>query len=133
MIHVVLFQPEIPPNTGNIIRTCMASNAKLHLIKPLGFRIDDASFKRAGLDYLRSFEFETHENFDDFLNTCKPNMESGSWSGEYFVDYPISVTAAAKDGYRFVGWKGSIETKEEAVEINLSIGEVHLDAVFEKN
>ena len=66
MIHVVLFQPEIPPNTGNIIRTCMASNSKLHLIKPLGFRIDDASFKRAGLDYLRSFEFEVHENFQDF-------------------------------------------------------------------
>ena len=68
MIHVVLFQPEIPPNTGNIIRTCMASNSKLHLIKPLGFRIDDASFKRAGLDYLRSFEFEVHENFQDFLD-----------------------------------------------------------------
>ena len=75
MVHVVLFQPEIPPNTGNIIRTCMASNAKLHLIKPLGFKIDDASFKRAGLDYLRSFEFETYEGFDDFLNKCNPKFE----------------------------------------------------------
>lgn len=74
MIHVVLFQPEIPPNTGNIIRTCMASNSKLHLIKPLGFKIDDASFKRAGLDYLRSFKFEVHENYDDFIRVCKPEF-----------------------------------------------------------
>lgn len=72
MIHVVLFQPEIPPNTGNIIRTCMASNAQLHLIKPLGFRIDDAAFKRAGLDYLRSFKFSTYENYEDFVEKCHP-------------------------------------------------------------
>ncbi len=73
MIHIVLFQPEIPPNTGNIIRTCMASNAKLHLIKPLGFAINDAAFKRAGLDYLRSFHFDTYENYDDFLKICQPD------------------------------------------------------------
>lgn len=72
MIHVVLFQPEIPPNTGNIIRTCMASNAQLHLIKPLGFKIDDAAFKRAGLDYLRSFSFSLYENFADFIEKCHP-------------------------------------------------------------
>ena len=89
MIHVVLFQPEIPPNTGNIIRTCMASNAKLHLIKPLGFRIDDASFKRAGLDYLRSFEFETHENFQDFLDTCNPKKEH-TFLITRFADYTYS-------------------------------------------
>lgn len=75
MIHIVLFQPEIPPNTGNIIRTCMASNAKLHLIKPLGFNIDAASFKRAGLDYLRSFKFDLYEDFDDFLNKCNPQQK----------------------------------------------------------
>ena len=72
MINIVLFQPEIPPNTGNIIRTCMASNCKLHLIKPLGFKLDDTSFKRAGLDYFKKFEFDVYENFEDFKNKCKP-------------------------------------------------------------
>jgi tRNA (cytidine/uridine-2'-O-)-methyltransferase len=51
MIHVVLFEPEIPPNTGNAIRLCANSGATLHLVKPLGFRIDDKSLKRSGLDY----------------------------------------------------------------------------------
>ena len=89
MIHVVLFSPEIPPNTGNIIRTCMASNAKLHLIKPLGFKIDDASFKRAGLDYLRSFSFDTYENYDDFINKCNPDFET-SYIITRFADFTYS-------------------------------------------
>lgn len=69
---------------------------------------------------------------DIVVNTCKPNMESGSWSGEYFTDYPISITAVPSEGYRFAGWEGSIETKEEFIEIDLSKGAVYLDAVFEK-
>ena len=89
MINVVLFSPEIPPNTGNIIRTCMASNAKLHLIKPLGFRIDDASFKRAGLDYLRSFSFDVYENYDDFIEKCKPDIKY-SYIITRFSDYTYS-------------------------------------------
>ena len=89
MIHVVLFNPEIPPNTGNIIRTCMASNAKLHLIKPLGFKIDDASFKRAGLEYLRSFEFETYENYEDFIEKCKPEFKY-TYIITRFADYTYS-------------------------------------------
>src|SRR5271168_3853207 len=51
MLHLVLFEPEIPPNTGNVIRLCANSGARLHLIKPLGFRLDDKSLKRSGLDY----------------------------------------------------------------------------------
>lgn len=105
MIHVVLFQPEIPPNTGNIIRTCMASNAKLHLIKPLGFKIDDASFKRAGLDYLRSFEFETYEGFDDFLNRCNPKFEH-TFIITRFADYTYSdapLSDAGADYYFIFG------------------------------
>jgi len=86
MIHVVLFQPEIPPNTGNIIRTCMASNSKLHLIKPLGFDISDASFKRAGLDYLRSFEFSTYEGYDDFVEKAKPDFKH-TYIITRFADY----------------------------------------------
>ncbi|MBN2898054.1 MAG: tRNA (uridine(34)/cytosine(34)/5-carboxymethylaminomethyluridine(34)-2'-O)-methyltransferase TrmL [Clostridia bacterium] len=66
-INVVLFQPEIPPNTGNIARTCAITGSKLHLIKPLGFSIDDKSVKRAGLDYWHLLDLEVHESLGDFL------------------------------------------------------------------
>ncbi len=67
MIHIVLYQPEIPQNTGNISRTCAATGAVLHLIKPLGFDISDKQVKRAGLDYWHLLEIHVHENFADFL------------------------------------------------------------------
>jgi len=66
-IHIVLVEPEIPPNTGNIVRTCAATGAKLHLVKPLGFSIDDASLKRAGLDYWQYVDIEVHDSLDVFL------------------------------------------------------------------
>ncbi len=66
MNHVVLFEPEIPQNTGNIMRTCVATNTKLHLIKPLGFVIDDAHLKRSGVNYIDKWEYEIYENFEDF-------------------------------------------------------------------
>lgn len=66
-INVVLFQPEIPPNTGNIARTCAITGIKLHLIKPLGFSIDDKTVKRAGLDYWHLLDLEVHESLEDFL------------------------------------------------------------------
>lgn len=72
MNHVVLFQPEIPPNTGNIMRTCMASASKLHLIKPLGFKLDEKSFKRAGMDYLKDFKYDIYESFEEFVNKNNP-------------------------------------------------------------
>ncbi len=67
MLHIVLVEPEIPPNTGNIARTCAATGTKLHLVKPLGFSIDDKSLKRAGLDYWPYVDLEVHESLDDFL------------------------------------------------------------------
>ncbi|HVI40569.1 MAG TPA: TrmH family RNA methyltransferase, partial [Anaerovoracaceae bacterium] len=66
-IHIVLVEPEIPPNTGNIARSCAATGAKLHLVKPLGFSIDDKTLKRAGLDYWPYVDLEVHECLDDFL------------------------------------------------------------------
>ncbi|MFA5409870.1 MAG: tRNA (cytidine(34)-2'-O)-methyltransferase [Bacilli bacterium] len=66
MINIVLYQPEIPQNTGNIMRTCVATNAKLHLIKPLGFSLDDKHMKRSGLDYIPYLNYEVYENYDDF-------------------------------------------------------------------
>lgn len=67
MIHIVLFEPEIPQNTGNIARTCAITGSKLHLIKPLGFSIDDKYLKRAGLDYWGLLKKEIHENLDKFF------------------------------------------------------------------
>ena len=66
MNHIVLFEPEIPQNTGNIMRTCVATNTKLHLIKPLGFCLDDAHLKRSGVNYIDKLQYEVYENWDDF-------------------------------------------------------------------
>jgi len=67
MTHVVLFEPEIPPNTGNAIRLCANTGATLHLIRPLGFRLDDKSLKRSGLDYHDLAEVSVHADFDACL------------------------------------------------------------------
>ena len=67
MFNVVLFNPQIPPNTGNIIRICSNTNSKIHLIKPLGFSINMKSMRRAGLDYIKNVEVKTYKDIDDFL------------------------------------------------------------------
>ena len=67
-IHVVLHEPEIPQNTGNIARTCAATGASLHLIKPLGFSLDDKYMKRAGLDYWDKLDLHIYENLEDFYS-----------------------------------------------------------------
>lgn len=67
MFHVVLFEPEIPPNTGNIIRLCANSGATLHLIKPLGFKLDDKSLQRSGLDYHDLADVQVHANLEACL------------------------------------------------------------------
>lgn len=66
-MNIVLYEPEIPANTGNIGRTCVATGTKLHLIEPLGFRLDEKEIKRAGLDYWKDLEVITYPNFTDFL------------------------------------------------------------------
>lgn len=66
--NIVLHNPEIPQNTGNIARLCVANDLKLHLVKPLGFEITDKHLKRSGLDYWQFLEYETYENWEDFLN-----------------------------------------------------------------
>ena len=67
MINVVLFQPEKPLNTGNIMRTCVASGVKLHIIGPLTYKIDDKGLKRAGMDYLKDFHYEYYDSYEDFM------------------------------------------------------------------
>lgn len=67
MLNIVLHEPEIPANTGNIGRTCVAAGARLHLIEPLGFRLDEKSLKRAGMDYWSNLDVTTYINYEDFL------------------------------------------------------------------
>ncbi|NDL66759.1 tRNA (cytidine(34)-2'-O)-methyltransferase [Anaerotalea alkaliphila] len=67
-MHIVLLEPEIPQNTGNIGRTCVATGSSLHLIKPLGFSLDEKSLKRSGLDYWKLLDLHVYEDFNDFLS-----------------------------------------------------------------
>ena len=72
MLHVVLYQPEIPPNTGNVIRLCANSGARLHLIRPLGFDLEHAKLRRAGLDYHEFAAIDVHDSLDDFAASARP-------------------------------------------------------------
>jgi tRNA (cytidine/uridine-2'-O-)-methyltransferase len=73
MIHIALFEPEIPPNTGNIMRLCANSGAQLHLIKPLGFDLDDKQLRRAGLDYREYANVSTYDSLDELNEKLKPS------------------------------------------------------------
>jgi tRNA (cytidine/uridine-2'-O-)-methyltransferase len=72
MFHVVLYQPEIPPNTGNVIRLCANTGCRLHLIQPLGFEMDDRKLRRAGLDYREWASISVHASLDAFTAAIKP-------------------------------------------------------------
>lgn len=99
MIHIILIEPEIPPNTGNIIRLCANSGARLHLVGPLGFRTDDRSLRRAGLDYHEFANISVHENW----GVCRDQLASSCCDLSRFlfttrgqtrydtVDYPEDV------------------------------------------
>lgn len=68
MINIVLHEPLIPQNTGNIMRTCVATNSKLHLIEPLGFNLDEKSVKRSAVNYLDKLDYKTYKDFDEFVS-----------------------------------------------------------------
>ena len=74
MLNIVLVNPEIPPNTGNIGRLCVATGSTLHLIKPLGFHIDDRSLKRAGLDYWKKLDLKVWEDFESYYHNVGPTQ-----------------------------------------------------------
>ena len=94
-INIVLWEPEIPQNTGNIARTCAVTGASLHLIEPLGFKIDDAKLKRAGLDYWHSLDITFYKNSEDFFEKnpdaafyCFTTKAPRAYSE---VEYPLPV------------------------------------------
>lgn len=71
MINIVLYEPEIPQNTGNIMRTCVATGAKLHLIEPLGFILNDKTIKRSGVNYIDKLNYQVYEDFNEFTKKNK--------------------------------------------------------------
>ena len=86
MFHIVLFEPEIPANTGNIIRLCANTGSQLHLIHPLGFDMDDKKLRRAGLDYHEFSDVQQYDSYDDFIETVKPKRIFGiSTKGTKYV------------------------------------------------
>lgn len=91
-MHIVLYQPEIPQNTGNIARTCAATGSMLHLIKPLGFELSDKYLKRAGLDYWHMMQYRVYENFEEFLQ---------AWPGAKMH----FLSTKAPQGYTSVGYE----------------------------
>lgn len=88
-LHIVFVEPEIPPNTGNIARTCAATNTKLHLVKPLGFDISEKAVKRAGLDYWPYVDLEIHESIDDFMEKYKDKRKflATTKGGRIYTDF----------------------------------------------
>jgi len=98
VFNIVLFNPQIPPNTGNIGRLCVNAGAKLHIVKPIGFDIDEKAVKRAGLDYWDKLDLTVWENVEEFLNnvdtskcffattkTNKPYFEADFQKGDYII------------------------------------------------
>jgi tRNA (cytidine/uridine-2'-O-)-methyltransferase len=84
MFDIVLYQPEIPPNTGNIIRLCANTGMRLHLVKPLGFELSDKQCRRAGLDYHEWTQVQQHENWTEFLDRVQPaRVFAASTKGEH--------------------------------------------------
>lgn len=109
-LNIVLVEPEIPPNTGNVARLCAATGATLHLVKPLGFSIDDKQLKRAGLDYWHLLDILVYESFEDFeeKNSSGPRYLATTKGGRAFTDITY-----APGGYLLFGK----ETKGLAPEI----------------
>ena len=120
-INIVLYQPEIPPNTGNIARTCALTGLKLHLIKPLGFHIDDKSVKRAGLDYWHLLNLEVHESLDDFL--LKYGNEeiylSTTKATQYYTDVEYSDNCFIVFGKETAGLPDDLHKKYKSNEIKI--------------
>ena len=91
MVNIVLFEPEIPQNTGNIMRTCAGTDTKLHLIKPLGFSLDGKEVKRSGVNYLEHCNYQVYENWDDFIGKNKGTIYFlETFGSKLYTDFDFS-------------------------------------------
>ena len=119
MFHIILFEPEIPPNTGNIIRLSANTGFEVHLIEPLGFKMDDKSLKRAGMDYLKKTDFQVWISLDECLNTLDPqNIYTVSTKGKsIYSDLTYSQGDAFIFGPESRGLPQTIIDKYESITI----------------
>lgn len=102
-INIVLYQPEIPQNTGNIMRTCVATNTILHLIEPLGFSLDEKEIKRSGANYVKDVEYYRYPNWETFLEKNKPeNIYYLTRYGQKHL-YDVDVKDQSKDYFFVLG------------------------------
>ncbi len=102
-MNIVLHEPEIPQNTGNIARTCVATNSTLHLIKPLGFSIDDKSVKRAGMDYWDKLDLKVYESYEEFYNQNIKDKSVKLWFGTTKAHSVYTEVSYSKDDYIMFG------------------------------
>jgi len=112
-MHIVLHQPEIPGNTGNIGRTCVATGTVLHLIEPLGFRLDEKSIKRAGMDYWNQLKVHRYMNFEEFQ---KANPEVKLWMATTKARRAYTEAAFGPDDYIMFGKESAGIPEEILVE-----------------
>ncbi len=113
MLNVVLFQPEIPANTGNIGRTCVATDTKLHLIEPLGFRLNEKEIKRAGMDYWEHLDVARYVNFEDFL---EKNPNPKIWMATTKAKHVYTDVTYGPDDYIMFGKESAGIPEEILVE-----------------
>ncbi len=119
MFHIILYEPEIPPNTGNIIRLSANTGFEVHLIEPLGFKVDDKSLKRAGMDYLKKTDFQVWISLDECINTLDPqNIYTVSTKGKsIYSDLTYSQGDAFIFGPESRGLPQTIIDKYESITI----------------
>ena len=113
-LNIVLYEPEIPANTGNIGRTCVATNTRLHLIEPLGFSLEEKQLKRAGMDYWKDLDVTTYVNWEDF---CQKNPEAKIYYATTKARHVYSEVSYEPDCYIMFG-KESAGIPEEILKDN---------------
>ena len=131
MVNIVLYEPEMPMNTGNIGRTCVATGARLHLIEPLGFKLDDRSVKRAGLDYWPRVNVTVYSDFEDFKakNPDAVLYMATTKSKQKYTDvkYPENAYIMLGPESRGIPEEILLESKETCVRIPMMPGERSLN------
>ena len=127
MLNIVLLEPEIPANTGNIGRTCVATNTRLHLIEPLGFRLDEKALRRAGMDYWKDLDVTTYIDYQDFLDK---NQGAKIYMATTKAEKVYTDVAYEEDCYIMFGKESAgipeeilVENQENCVRIPM-IGEI---------